>query len=147
VVPYGDPEPPGFFRNAFDEGEDGIGRFANSLSPHRLPQQRNFFQRGFSRRQWGPTETLGHCSLRERRGLLWKHSFEEGNESRRARELVLAWIATVGNYEYVHWVFQPDGAWKWSIADGIMQVKGVKVTLSPKWSTVAEAMDTWLGKT
>src|SRR5205823_1669144 len=33
VVPYGDPDPAWFFRNAFDEGEDGIGRFACSLNP------------------------------------------------------------------------------------------------------------------
>ena len=49
-------------------------------------------------------------------GLLWKHAdyLSGHNESRRARELVLSSIATLGNYEYgFNWVFHQDGAFEW----------------------------------
>jgi primary-amine oxidase len=91
VVPYGDPDATWFFRNAFDEGEDGVGRFANSLEPLTdCPNNATFFNAVFPDDNGAPTETPRAIALYERDGgLLWKHSFEEGNESRRARELVL----------------------------------------------------------
>jgi primary-amine oxidase len=129
VVPYGDPDPAWFFRNAFDEGEDGIGRFANSLEPFTdCPNNATFFPAVFPDDNGGANETPRAIALYERDGgLLWKHSFEEGNESRRARELILAWIATVGNYEYgFNWVFHQDGSLEMEVLlTGIMQVKGI----------------------
>jgi primary-amine oxidase len=130
VVPYGDPDAAWFFRNAFDEGEDGIGRFANSLEPLTdCPNNATFFNAVFPDDDGAPTETPRAIALYERDGgLLWKHSFEEGNESRRSRELVLAWIATVGNYEYgFNWVFHQDGSLEMEVLlTGIMQVKGIQ---------------------
>lgn len=48
-------------------------------------------------------------------------------EARRARELVLSWIATVGNYDYgFNWIFHQDGTLEMDvILTGIMQTKGV----------------------
>src|SRR5262249_18296437 len=62
-------------------------------------------------------------------GILWKH-YDLGtghNETRRARELVLSWIATVGNYDYgFNWIFHQDGTLEMDIIlTGIMQTKGV----------------------
>jgi primary-amine oxidase len=132
VVPYGDPDAAWFFRNAFDEGEDGIGRFANSLEPLTdCPNNTSYFNAIFHDDNGTPTETPRAIALYERDGgLLWKHSFDEGNESRRGRELVLAWIATVGNYEYgFNWVFRQDGSLEMEVLlTGIMQVKGVKTS-------------------
>ena len=132
VVPYGDPHPAWFFRNAFDEGEDGIGRFACSLNPGTdAPNNAVFLNAVFLDDKGKPTETPRAVALYERDGgLLWKHAFPEGNESRRARQLVLAWIATVGNYEYgFNWVFHQDGSLEMEVLlTGIMQVKGVPVS-------------------
>jgi primary-amine oxidase len=62
-------------------------------------------------------------------GVLWKHTdMESGStESRRARELVLSWIATAGNYEYIfNWVFHQDGTLEMEVGmTGIMLTKGV----------------------
>ncbi len=130
VVPYGDPGPSWFFRNAFDEGEFGIGRFANSLDPlNDAPENATYFGAVFPSDMGGPMEVPRAVALFERDGgLLWKHSdFESGNESRRARQLVLSWIATVGNYEYgFNWVFNQDGMLEMEVLlTGIMQTKGV----------------------
>ena len=65
-------------------------------------------------------------------GVLWKHyQFDDGpngtNYSRRARELVVSWIATVGNYDYgLNWVFKQDGRLELeAFLTGIMLAKGV----------------------
>ena len=62
-------------------------------------------------------------------GLLWKHFDRDNNNnaSRRSRELVLSWIATVGNYDYgFNWVFHQDGTLEMQVLlTGIMETKGV----------------------
>jgi primary-amine oxidase len=134
VVPYGDPGPTWFFRNAFDAGEYNIGRSANALE--RLtdaPNNAVFRDVIFNDDKGRPLEAPRALAMYERDGgLLWKHfDFDSGhNESRRARELVLSWIATVGNYEYgFNWVFHQDGTLKMeALLTGIMQPKGVKST-------------------
>jgi primary-amine oxidase len=132
VVPYGDPSPAWFFRNAFDEGEYGVGKYANTLEPlNDIPPNASVFNAVFANDMGGPFEIPRSIALFERDGgLLWKHfNLENGeNESRRARELVLSWIATVGNYEYCfNWVFRQDGALEMeTLMTGIMQPKGVK---------------------
>ena len=53
------------------------------------------------------------CMHEEDVGLLWKHvEYRNGHsESRRSRELVLSFIATVVNYEYLfYWRFKLDGS-------------------------------------
>ena len=49
----------------------------------------------------------------EDQGVLWKHvEYRNGhNESRRSRELVVSFIATVVNYEYLfYWRLKQDGS-------------------------------------
>lgn len=64
-------------------------------------------------------------------GALWKHletgNDEPSNQSRRARELVVFSIATVGNYDYsISWIFRQDGAIEVEAGlSGIMLPKGV----------------------
>ena len=64
--------------------------------------------------------------------LLWKHyeGYSTKNESRRARQLVIFSIATIGNYDYaVNWVFHQDGVLEVDAAlSGIMLPKGVRET-------------------
>ena len=65
-------------------------------------------------------------------GLLWKHyeSYSKTNESRRARKLVIFFIATIGNYDYsINWIFHQDGVLELdSELSGIMLPKGVRET-------------------
>lgn len=131
VVPYGDPEQGWFFRNAFDAGEYGIGHMADSIAPGTdAPQYAQFFDATFPDERGNAFQIDRAVTLYERDGgLLWKHVDEmtQRNESRRARELVLGWIATVGNYEYAfNWVFGQDGTLSMEIAlTGIMEPKAV----------------------
>jgi primary-amine oxidase len=133
VVPYGDPGPGWFFRNAFDEGEYGIGHMVYSQEPNTdAPSNAQFFDAVFGDERGNPFDIPRAVSLYERDGgLLWKHVDEktEINRSRRARELVLGWIATVGNYEYgFNWIFHQDGTLEMDVLlTGIMEPKAVKV--------------------
>jgi primary-amine oxidase len=132
VVPYGDPGETWFFRNAFDMGEYALGRFANQLEPLAdAPPNAAFLNTTFPNEAGGAFEAPRTVAIFERDGgLLWKHlDFESGrNESRRARQLVMSWIATAGNYEYgFNWIFHQDGTLEMEIdLTGIMQAKGVK---------------------
>jgi primary-amine oxidase len=134
VVPYGDPGPGWYTRNFFDEGEDSMGRYADSLeSGSDAPPYAQFFDAVFADEKGVPFEVPRAVALYERDGgLLWKHYDRDRkhNASRRARQLVLGWIATVGNYEYgFNWVFDQDGSLETEvILTGYMETKAIELT-------------------
>ena len=136
VVPYGDPSDAWYFRNAFDEGEDSMGRYANSLEPGTdAPSNATFFDATLADEAGVPFMVPRAVALYERDGgLLWKHFDRDNNhnESRRSRELVLSWIATVGNYDYgFNWIFHQDGTLEMQVLlTGIMETKGVDLAAS-----------------
>jgi len=114
LVPYGDPRPAYFRRNAFDVGEYGIGMLANSLELgcDCLGEIRYFDVAGHDSHGQPMTIPNAICMHEEDNGLLWKHiDWRNGyTESRRSRRLVVSFIATVGNYEYgFYWYFYQDG--------------------------------------
>jgi primary-amine oxidase len=131
VVPYGDPSDAWYFRNAFDEGEDSMGRYADSMEPEvDAPSNATFFDATLADETGVPFEIPRAVALYERDGgLLWKHFDRDNNhnDSRRSRELVLSWIATVGNYDYgFNWIFHQDGTLEMRVLlTGIMETKGV----------------------
>jgi primary-amine oxidase len=133
VVPYADPGPAWFFRNAFDEGEYGIGHMTYPEEAGTdAPADAQFFSAWFGDERGVPFEIPRALALYERDGgLLWKHVDEktEVNQSRRAHELVLGWIATVGNYEYgFNWIFHQDGTLQMDVLlTGIMEPKALAV--------------------
>jgi primary-amine oxidase len=134
-VPYGDAGPGWFFRNVFDMGEYGVGLLANPLEPFAdAPDNAVFFPAVLTDNTGTPAEMPRMVALYERDGgLLWKHfdldtvHKRTHNESRRARQLVLGIIATVGNYDYgFNWVFHQDGTLEMEVLlTGIMQTKGI----------------------
>ncbi|HKQ07620.1 MAG TPA: primary-amine oxidase [Blastocatellia bacterium] len=138
VVPYGDPQAGWFFRNAFDEGEYGIGRLALSLEPQTdTPDNAVTFDAVFPGETGGGVLPVKRAvALYERDGgVLWKHADYSSfpfmhNESRRARDLVLAWFANVGNYEYgFNWIFHQDGSLEMEVQlTGIMAARGIDET-------------------
>jgi primary-amine oxidase len=128
VVPYGDPDPAWAWRNAFDEGEYGIGTLASAVEKD-APPNAHFFDAVFADETGKPTTRPRRIALYERDGgVLWRHSDAEGRDDvRRARELVLLTAATIGNYDYLfHWIFRQDGSLEADVgATGIMLPKGV----------------------
>ncbi|CAI5491987.1 unnamed protein product, partial [Closterium sp. Naga37s-1] len=114
VVPYGDPHEPHYRKNAFDAGEDGLGKNAHSLKKgcdclgfirYFDAHMSNFI---------GGVETIENavCMHEEDHGMLWKHvDWRSGHtEVRRSRRLVLSFVCTVANYEYgFFWYLYQDG--------------------------------------
>ncbi|HET7565806.1 MAG TPA: hypothetical protein VFJ96_12475, partial [Gemmatimonadaceae bacterium] len=100
VVPYGDPGGGWFFRNAFDEGEYGLCCWLTApLDPSvDAPANATFVDATFADAEGKPVTLQRAAVLYEREGgTLWKH-VTDTPDGRRARELVLAFVTTVGNY-------------------------------------------------
>jgi primary-amine oxidase len=114
VVPYGDPRPTYFHRNAFDVGEYGIGTLANALQNGCDCLGEIRYLDAVVNDGQGRAVTLPNaiCLHEEDAGILWKHvDWRLGTtEVRRSRRLVVSSISTVGNYEYgFYWYFYQDG--------------------------------------
>ena len=131
VVPYGHPGPMHHWKSAFDAGEWGLGRMANSLSLGcdclgEIVYLDDVFadERGNARVRHNAI-----CMHEEDYGILWKHlDMTSGRtEVRRSRRLVISSIATVGNYEYgFYWYFYLDGSMQLEVKlTGIMSTMGV----------------------
>jgi primary-amine oxidase len=139
VVPYGDPRPAYFRRNAFDVGEYGIGMLANSLEQgcDCLGEIRYVDVAGHN--SLGEPYTLANaiCLHEEDYGLLWKHVNWRTNytEARRSRRLVVSFIATVGNYEYgFYWYFYQDGTLQLEVKlTGVISNGATEPNERPKW--------------
>ncbi|HEU4594494.1 MAG TPA: primary-amine oxidase [Pyrinomonadaceae bacterium] len=132
VVPYGDTDKNWGWRSAFDVGEYSVGRLASSIEERTdAPENATLIDATFAGDDGQPEELKRAVGIYERDGgMLWKHyeSYSEKNESRRARQLVIFFIATIGNYDYaVNWVFHQDGTLEADAAlSGIMLPKGVR---------------------
>jgi len=132
VVPYGDSETNWRWRSAFDVGEYSVGRLASSIEPKTdAPENALLLDATFAGDDGQPYVLPSAVGIYERDGgMLWKHyeSYSEKNESRRARQLVIFFIATIGNYDYaLNWIFHQDGVLEADAAlSGIMLPKGVR---------------------
>jgi primary-amine oxidase len=131
VVPYGDPGPMHSWKSAFDAGEWGLGRMANSLTLGcDCVGEIVYFDDVFADERGNPhTRPNAVCLHEEDYGILWKHVDLVSNrtEVRRSRRLVVSSIATVGNYEYgFYWYFYLDGTMQLEVKlTGIMSTMGV----------------------
>jgi primary-amine oxidase len=103
-VPYGDPTQTHRKKNAFDVGEYGIGRMANSLKLGCDCIGTTHYFDAHMVNMAGGVETIENavCMHEEDYGTLWKHTDWRTNhtEVRRSRRLVISFFATVGNYDY-----------------------------------------------
>ena len=132
VVPYGDPDENWRWRSAFDVGEYSVGRLASPLDANLdAPENAQLLDAVFANDNGEPDTLKNVVGIYERDGgLLWKHydSYSGKNESRRGRELVMFFIATIGNYDYaVNYIFKQEGTLEVDLAlSGIMLPKGVK---------------------
>jgi primary-amine oxidase len=132
VVPYADPDRNWRWRSAFDVGEYSVGRLASSIeSKTDAPAYATLLDATFADDNGAPYVLERAVGIYERDGgMLWKHyeGYSKTNESRRARQLVVFFIATIGNYDYaLNWIFHQDGTIEADAAlSGIMLPKGVK---------------------
>jgi primary-amine oxidase len=137
VVPYASTDPAHRWKNAFDAGEWGLGRFINSLELGcDCLGEIHYFDAVRSTEQ-GEADLVTNaiCMHEEDYSILWKHqdlhSFR--TEVRRQRRLVVSAIYTVGNYEYgFYWYFYLDGSIQLEVKlTGIVQTQAVAPGADP----------------
>ncbi len=139
VVPYGDPRPTYFHRNAFDVGEYGIGTLANSLENGCDCLGEIRYLDAVVNDGRGRPVTLANaiCVHEEDAGILWKHvDWRLGTtEVRRSRRLVVSSISTVGNYEYgFYWYFYLDGTIQLEVKlTGVISNGAEPAGSTPRW--------------
>jgi primary-amine oxidase len=114
IVPYGDPDSAHYWRSAFDVGEYGLGKLANSLRLGCDCLGEIVYLDAVMADDDGNPITIENaiCIHEEDAGILWKHTdWVTGDvDVRRSRKLVISFIATVGNYHYgFYWNFFQDG--------------------------------------
>ena len=142
TVPYGDPLPHHYRKNAFDVGEYGIGSLANSLTLGCDCLGEIYYFDGFITDSRGEVAQIKNaiCLHEEDFGILWKHVDwrTEQTEVRRSRRLVVSFIATVGNYEYgFYWYFYQDGTIQYEVKlTGVVSTAAVMPGEVPKYGTL-----------
>jgi primary-amine oxidase len=142
VVPYGDPGVMHGWKNAFDAGEWGLGRMANSLALGcDCLGVVHYFDAVLTTEQGKPyTVPNVVCLHEEDYGILWKHNDARSGrtEVRRSRRLVVSTICTVGNYEYgFFWYFYLDGSIQFEVKlTGILSTMAVEAGAQPKFASL-----------
>jgi primary-amine oxidase len=114
VVPYGSTAVNHWWKNAFDAGDVGLGKSANSLTLGCDCLGEIVYLDAVQVDEDGTARALPQaiCLHEEDYGMLWKHTDVPNGvaEVRRSRRMVASFIATVGNYEYgFFWYFYLDG--------------------------------------
>ncbi len=142
VVPYADPGPWFYWRNAFDAGEYGMGKLIGSLQPGCDCLGEIRYLGAVFADDLGEPFTISNaiCIHEEDYGILWKHDDfrSETSEVRRSRRLVISAIATVGNYEYgFYWYFYLDGTIQLEVKlTGILQTSALEPGQAPTHGAV-----------
>ena len=114
-VPYMDPHPGWSFKSFLDAGEYGLGYLASSLEPGRdCPRHAAYFNLTFPSDAGGMFKVdRGLCIFERNTGdPAWRHySAGTGRAVSRPKvELVVRYIPTLGNYDYViDYVFERTG--------------------------------------
>lgn len=132
VVPYGDPDIGWYFKSYLDSGEYGMGTLTSSILPGTdAPDNAVLLDAVIADYKGQPQVIPNAIAVFERyAGPEYKHHEIFGNQdaSEARRELVVRWISTVGNYDYMFdWVFAQNGVIGINAgATGIEAVKGVK---------------------
>lgn len=125
VVPYGDPD--WFAMSVFDAGQLHIANHGRSslVLGADVPDNATFLNAVVHDKDGAAIEYPRAVALYERYGgPLWRH----GRRARAAQELVVAFFATVDNYDYgFNWIFRQDGSIEVEVLmTGIMLYKGVE---------------------
>lgn len=130
IVPYGDPDVGWYFKAYLDSGEYGMGTLTSTLQRGKdVPENAVLLDATIADFTGAPMTIPNAMSVFERyAGPEYKHQeMGQDNVSAERRELVVRWISTVGNYDYIFdWVFSQNGTIGINAgATGIEAVKGV----------------------
>jgi primary-amine oxidase len=120
VVPYGDPSPMHYFKNAFDAGENGVGVAASSLTLGcDCLGEIYYFDATVSDYEGNPVPIPNAiCMHEEDFGVLWRHIEWRTGEGqvRRSRRLVISSFSAIGNYDYgFFWYLYQDGTIEYEV--------------------------------
>lgn len=138
VVPYGDPSPTHYFKNAFDAGENGLGIAASSLTLGcDCLGEIHYFDATTNNGTGDPVPIRNAiCMHEEDIGVLWRHiEWRTGEgEVRRARRLVISFFAAVGNYDYGYfWYLHQDGSIEFEVKlTGVLSTGAVAPDEEPR---------------
>ncbi|PEJ33317.1 primary-amine oxidase [Peribacillus butanolivorans] len=134
IVPYGDPDVGWYFKSYLDAGEYGMGTLTAPLELGAdVPENAVLLDATIADNSGNPYVIKNAIAVFEQyAGPEYKHAdlatFKEENQSRERRELVVRWVSTIGNYDYIFdWKLSQNGIINIDVgASGIEAVKGVK---------------------
>jgi primary-amine oxidase len=114
LVPYGGAGKNWSFRNAFDVGEYGLGKTLHPLIAGKdVPNYAQLLDTVVPDDLGSEPVTIKGVAVYEREsGIMWKHRNSENGDTdiRGARQLVITFMTTVGNYDYgINYIFDLDG--------------------------------------
>jgi len=142
TVPYGDPRPPFHRKQAFDFGDAGAGRAANNLS---LGCDCLGAIKYFNAVLTEPDGTASVsnnvvCLHEQDNGIGWKHTNYRTQRAvvTRQRELVVQFIITLANYEYIfaYKFNQAGGISVETRATGIVSVVNIDPGKTSPWGNI-----------
>ncbi|GKT94594.1 copper amine oxidase [Colletotrichum tofieldiae] len=142
TVPYADPRSPFHRKQAFDFGDGGIGHCANNLELGCDCLGVIKYFDGVLNRPDGSAHVSRNviCLHEQDNGIGWKHTNWRTNRAvvTRRRELVIQFILTVANYEYVfNYKFdQAGGITVETRATGILSAVNIDVGKTAPWGNI-----------
>jgi primary-amine oxidase len=131
VVPYGDPSPVHYFKNAFDAGENGVGLAASPLTRGcDCLGEIVYLDADVSDSSGQPVHIPNAICLHEEdHGVLWRHiEWRDGRgEVRRSRRMVISSFSAIGNYDYgFFWYLYQDGTIEFEVKlTGVLSTGGI----------------------
>ena len=144
-MPYGDPRPPFHRKQAFDFGDGGAGRAANNLSLGcDCLGVIKYFDAVMTEPSGEASVSKNVVCLHEQdNGIGWKHTNYITNRAivTRSRELVVQFIITLANYEYIfaYKLDQAGGIVLETRATGIVSVVNIDPGKISPWGNVVSA--------
>jgi primary-amine oxidase len=142
VVPYGDPSPVHYFKNAFDGGENGVGVAASPLTRGCDCLGEIVYLDAVVSDAAGEPVTIPNavCIHEEDYGVLWRHiEWRDGSgEVRRSRRLVVSSFSAIGNYDYgFFWYLYQDGTIEFEVKlTGVLSTGAVAPGVVPEHGTL-----------
>ena len=139
ITCYGDNSISGSVRNFFDFGEYNTRDFSVEIIPGiDVPSYATFFDYNFTNPDGTILNLPNRVGFYERdAGMLWRHTgySVDGSiaiDGRSARELVVTFINTISNYDYVfNWIFTQDGDIRFEmIPSGVIETDSINLIQS-----------------
>lgn len=147
IVPYGDPDVGWYFKAYLDSGEYGMGTLTSPVEPGQDAPRNAVLLDATLADYTGAAVTIPNAiAVFERyAGPEYKHhEMGKPNVSTERRELVVRWISTVGNYDYMFdWVFGENGTI--GINAGATGIEAIKAVPTRTMRDATAAEDTRFG--